>query len=63
MFKASSEGFFVSLMGTCIIVSGLMGAGKTTIAKRLTDTHLPQFVFLEGDRYHPQSNLDKVRTH
>jgi carbohydrate kinase (thermoresistant glucokinase family) len=38
---------------------GVAGSGKTTIAKLLADAlHCP---FLEGDRLHPASNVEKMR--
>ncbi|KAL1836862.1 hypothetical protein VTJ49DRAFT_4542 [Mycothermus thermophilus] len=40
------------------LVTGPAGCGKSTIAKHLADSL--QFTFIEGDEYHPQSNIDKM---
>lgn len=41
-----------------IIVCGVSGCGKTTIAKALADTH--QLRFVEGDAHHPERNVEKM---
>jgi len=40
------------------IVTGPAGCGKSTIAKYLADQH--QFPYIEGDEFHPQSNIEKM---
>ncbi|RVU86533.1 gluconokinase [Leucothrix sargassi] len=41
-----------------IIVMGVSGSGKSTIAKRLADAL--DATFLDADDYHPQHNVDKM---
>ncbi|NNC37245.1 MAG: AAA family ATPase [Hyphomonadaceae bacterium] len=42
-----------------LVVCGVSGSGKTTVARALAkELDCP---FLEGDDYHPQSNLEKMR--
>ncbi|KAG6301566.1 hypothetical protein E4U09_005020 [Claviceps aff. purpurea] len=40
------------------LVTGPAGCGKTTVAEHLADTL--KISFIEGDAYHPQSNIDKM---
>ncbi len=43
-----------------IIVMGVSGCGKSTLAKALAEQwNIP---FLEGDDFHPQANIDKMRS-
>ncbi|MCS6925490.1 MAG: gluconokinase [Candidatus Binatia bacterium] len=42
-----------------VILMGVSGAGKTTIGQLLA-THLG-WPFYEGDDFHPQANIDKLR--
>lgn len=44
---------------TIVVVMGVSGSGKTTIAARLADALHCRF--LEGDDLHPKSNVDKMR--
>ncbi len=45
---------------THIVVMGVAGCGKTQVGQRLAQSlGLP---FIEGDDFHPQSNLDKMRS-
>jgi gluconokinase len=41
-----------------VVVMGVSGCGKTTVAERLRD-HLG-LAFAEGDAYHPKQNVDKM---
>ncbi|KZM18442.1 Gluconokinase [Ascochyta rabiei] len=41
-----------------LIVTGPAGCGKSTIAKVLADRYA--FEYIEGDEYHPQTNIDKM---
>lgn len=40
------------------LVTGPAGCGKSTVAKYLADTL--QLPYIEGDEYHPKSNIDKM---
>ncbi|KAK4099770.1 carbohydrate kinase [Parathielavia hyrcaniae] len=40
------------------LVTGPAGCGKSTVAKHLANSL--QVPFIEGDEYHPQSNIDKM---
>ncbi|KAL2269822.1 hypothetical protein VTJ83DRAFT_2006 [Remersonia thermophila] len=40
------------------LVTGPAGCGKSTIAKHLSDSL--QFTYIEGDEYHPKSNIEKM---
>ncbi|KAJ4295708.1 hypothetical protein N0V88_004410 [Collariella sp. IMI 366227] len=40
------------------LVTGPAGCGKSTVAKHLADTL--NFPFIEGDEYHPPSNIEKM---
>jgi gluconokinase len=42
-----------------VVVMGVSGTGKTTVGRRLAD-HLGA-EFLEGDAYHPNNNIEKMR--
>jgi len=44
---------------TIAVVMGVSGSGKTTVAIRLADALHCQF--LEGDDFHPPSNVEKMR--
>jgi len=41
-----------------LIVTGPAGCGKSTVAKYLSDRY--GFVYIEGDEYHPQANIEKM---
>lgn len=41
-----------------LIVTGPAGCGKSTIAKVLSERY--GFRYIEGDEYHPQTNIDKM---
>lgn len=41
-----------------IVVMGVSGSGKSTVGKALADAL--GWPFLEGDTFHPQSNIDKM---
>jgi carbohydrate kinase (thermoresistant glucokinase family) len=43
-----------------IIVMGVAGSGKTTVGKLLAERL--QWQFVEGDRFHPQANIEKMRS-
>ncbi|MBK9735324.1 MAG: gluconokinase [Saprospiraceae bacterium] len=45
-------------MKACILVMGICGTGKTTIASRLA-THL-NLPFIEADEFHPPENIQKM---
>lgn len=47
------------MQGEAIVVIGVSGSGKSTVAKRLAPAL--QATFLEGDDYHPSSNIAKMR--
>lgn len=40
------------------VVSGPAGSGKSTICERVST--IENFAFIEGDRLHPQANVDKM---
>jgi len=42
----------------CLIVMGVSGSGKTTVAVRVAERL--GWSFLEGDTLHPQANIDKM---
>jgi carbohydrate kinase (thermoresistant glucokinase family) len=42
-----------------IVIMGVSGAGKTTVGRLLAERL--GFVFLEGDQFHPQANVAKMR--
>ncbi len=42
-----------------IILMGVAGAGKTTVGRQLAQ-HL-YWQFYDGDSFHPQANIDKIR--
>jgi carbohydrate kinase (thermoresistant glucokinase family) len=42
-----------------IILMGPMGCGKTTVGKRLAEA--TGWQFLDGDKFHPQDNVEKMR--
>lgn len=42
-----------------IILMGVAGAGKTTVGRQLAQ-HL-NWQFYDGDSFHPQANIDKIR--
>ncbi|WP_026924164.1 gluconokinase [Glycomyces arizonensis] len=43
---------------TCLVVMGVSGVGKSTIAKRLADRL--GWSMAEGDEYHSEANIDKM---
>jgi len=43
-----------------IIVMGVAGSGKTTVGKLLAERL--QWPFVEGDRFHPQANIEKMQS-
>jgi gluconokinase len=43
-----------------VVVMGVSGAGKTTIGRRLAERLEARF--LEGDRFHPEANVAKMRS-
>lgn len=45
--------------GTIIVVIGVSGVGKTTVAKQLAKSL--QLELIEGDDYHPDSNISKMK--
>ncbi len=47
-------------MADCILVMGVSGCGKTTIGKQLAEQL--KVPFLEGDDYHPESNISKMKS-
>ena len=44
-----------------IVVCGVAGSGKSTVAKGLADALGGGFRFIEGDHHHPSSNVAKMR--
>ncbi|MDX6199610.1 MAG: gluconokinase [Actinomycetota bacterium] len=46
-------------MTTTLVVMGVSGSGKTTVATRLAQRL--RWVFAEGDDFHPAANVDKMR--
>lgn len=42
-----------------IVVMGVSGIGKTTVGKRLAEKMGARFI--EGDRYHPPANIEKMK--
>ena len=42
-----------------IVIMGVSGCGKSTLGQAIA--HALQLSFIEGDNYHPQSNVDKMR--
>ena len=47
-------------MSDCILVMGVSGCGKTTIGKQLAEQL--EVPFLEGDDYHPEANVAKMKS-
>ncbi|GAB3658088.1 gluconokinase [Glycomyces tarimensis] len=45
---------------TCLVVMGVSGAGKSTIAERLADRL--GWPMAEGDEFHPEANIAKMET-
>ena len=45
--------------GCALVVMGVSGSGKTTVAERLAERL--RWPFLEGDRLHPEANVEKMR--
>lgn len=46
-------------MSIFLVIMGVSGCGKTTIAKRLAD-RIGNAAYLEGDDYHPPANKEKM---
>ena len=44
---------------TCIVVMGVSGSGKTTVAERLAERL--GCTYEEGDDHHPEANVEKMR--
>jgi gluconokinase len=44
-----------------IVVCGVAGSGKSTVAKGLADALGGGFRFIEGDHHHPSSNVAKMK--
>ena len=45
--------------GWAVVIMGVSGSGKTTVAERLADEL--GWPFVEGDRLHPPANVEKMR--
>jgi gluconokinase len=45
--------------GCAVVVMGVSGSGKTTVAERLANKL--GWLFVEGDRLHPPANVEKMR--
>ena len=45
--------------GTALVVMGVSGSGKTTVAELLAKQL--GWLFMEGDRLHPPTNVEKMR--
>ena len=45
--------------GSALVVMGVSGSGKTTVAERLANEL--DWPFMEGDRLHPPANVEKMR--
>lgn len=43
-----------------LIIFGVAGSGKTTVAQRLCGHHLPQGLLLDADDFHPPANKKKM---
>ncbi len=43
---------------TCLVVMGVSGAGKSTVAQLLA--HHLEWPWAEGDEFHPETNIDKM---
>lgn len=43
-----------------VVVMGVSGAGKTTVAKRISE--VTGFAFAEADDFHPESNIARMRS-
>jgi gluconokinase len=54
-----SEGASTQPHGRALIVMGVSGSGKTTVAERLAGQL--GWTFTEGDRLHPPANVEKMR--
>ena len=46
--------------GTIVVVMGVSGSGKTTIAERLAAAE--KWTLLEGDSFHPPANVAKMKS-
>ena len=46
-------------LGRALIIMGVSGSGKTTVAQMLAERM--GWFFAEGDRLHPQANVEKMR--
>ncbi|WP_024874533.1 gluconokinase [Saccharomonospora piscinae] len=46
------------MTATCLVVMGVSGAGKSTIARRLADSL--GWPMAEADEFHPPANIDKM---
>lgn len=47
------------MSGRAIVIMGVSGSGKSTLAIALADRL--RLEFIEGDDFHPQTNIDKMR--
>jgi gluconokinase len=54
-----SESYSSQPRGRAIVVMGVSGSGKTTVAERLAG--LLGWIFVEGDKLHPEANVEKMR--
>jgi len=43
-----------------LIIFGVAGSGKSTVAQRLCEHHLPQGLLLDADDFHPPANKKKM---
>lgn len=49
-----------SVAATAVVVMGVSGSGKSTIARRLADAL--GYAFLDGDDLHPEANIARMRS-
>lgn len=48
------------MQGRCIIVMGVSGSGKSTVAAMIAQNL--KAIFIEGDELHPQENIEKMQS-